>query len=258
VTAKHWRVQFKQPVYAVLVARPPTPAKTMSVSELAFHGSGRVNLYEAKAGYYLLNEYESNTTPELNGVIDLHSVLDLSSKQREDGTLDWVVPEGDWTLLRFGYSLTGAVNHPARDTAEGLEVDKLSKKHIRSYLDQYMEPFLSGMSDEFDHPGLQGFLIDSIEAGYTNWTEGMPNEFSRLRGYSLKHWMPVIAGYVLESPEASDNFLWDFRRTIADLFAENHWAEIDAFANKHELTSYAEAMGPKGNFLGDGSWLSSK
>ena len=39
-------------------------------------------------------------------------VIDLTSKMRPDGTLDWTPPAGSWVVLRFGYSLTGARKPP--------------------------------------------------------------------------------------------------------------------------------------------------
>ena len=54
-------------------------------------------------------------------------VIDLTSKMRADGTLDWTPPAGHWVVLRFGYSLLGITNHPATAEATGLEVDKLNR-----------------------------------------------------------------------------------------------------------------------------------
>ena len=44
----------------------------------------------------------------------------------------------------------------------------------------------------------------------------------------MRPWLPVLTGRVVESAEASDRFLWDFRKTIADLTAENHYDQITA------------------------------
>ena len=45
-------------------------------------------------------------------------------------------------------------------------------------------------------------------------------EFAKRRGYDMQPWLPVLAGRVVESAEASDRFLWDFRKTLGDLIAE--------------------------------------
>ena len=48
----------------------------------------------------------------------------------------------------------------------------------------------------------------------------------------------------MESSETSDRFLWDFRRTIADLLAENHYGVAARYFNQAGVGLYAEAEGP--------------
>ena len=45
--------------------------------------------------------------------IAVRDVLDFTDRLRVDGRLDWTTLPGRWTLLRFGYSLTGQQNAPA-------------------------------------------------------------------------------------------------------------------------------------------------
>ena len=70
-------------------------------------------------------------------------VIDLTSKMRADGTLDWTPPAGDWVVLRFGYSLLGITNHPATAEATGLEVDKLNRT-LREELHEHLPGQLQG------------------------------------------------------------------------------------------------------------------
>ena len=55
----------------------------------------------------------------------------------------------------------------------------------------------------------------------------MIDQFKKLRGYDPMPWMPVLTGQVVESAEASDRFLWDFRKTIADLIANEHYGQLE-------------------------------
>jgi hypothetical protein len=48
---------------------------------------------------------------------------------------------------------------------------------------------------------------------------------------------------VVESAEVSDRFLWDFRRTLDDLFAENHFGTMAEMARQRGLGIYGEAAG---------------
>ena len=71
--------------------------------------------------------------------------------------------------------------------------------------------------------GLRAMMFDSWEASNTNWTPLILQDFKRLRGYDPVPWLPALAGYVVESPERSDAFLWDWRRTLQQLLKENHY-----------------------------------
>ena len=97
------------------------------------HTGARVHRWEEKAGFSFLFEYESSPTPAqpATSVVPRGDVVDLTSRMRPDGTLDWDVPAGRWTVLRLGYSLTGAKNRPAMPAGAGYEVDKLSRTHSR-------------------------------------------------------------------------------------------------------------------------------
>jgi (4-O-methyl)-D-glucuronate---lignin esterase len=93
-------------------------------------------------------------------------------------------------------------NHPASPEATGYEVDKLSAKHVQNNVKTYVDMY---------------FLMDSGEAGVENWTDDMIPEFQKRLGYDSTPYLPVLTGRIVESAEVSDRFLWDFRRTIADL-----------------------------------------
>ena len=46
--------------------------------------------------------------------IGFGSIADVTSKLRADGSLDWEAPTGgEWTVLRIGHTLTGAMNAPS-------------------------------------------------------------------------------------------------------------------------------------------------
>ena len=70
--------------------------------------------------------------------------------------------------------------------------------------------------------GLQYIITDSWEARTQNWTDSMITEFTKRRGYDMIPWMPVLTGYIVESSEASERFLWDLRLTAQELIIENH------------------------------------
>jgi hypothetical protein len=232
-----------RPVDVMSQAQPP-PAGEYTLMEAAPHGGPRVHRWEEKAGFSFLFEYESVPTPPApaDSSIQGRGVLDLTAKMAADGTLDWEVPPGKWTILRFGYSLTGAKNRPAVPAGLGYEVDKLSRKHLEAYLRGYTEPIAGALGGLYGK-SLRYVLLDSWEAGMQNWTEEMLGEFRGRRGYDPVPYLPALAGRVVESAEVSDRFLWDFRRTLADLYAENHYAAATEFLHRQGINTYGEAAG---------------
>ena len=266
VTARFFRVSFKTypapPPSAFHVddeaAMPKAPSE-IHIAELVLHTDARVNRFEEKAGF----GWQHNQVPDLyplatpevrpQDAIQKEEVIDLTSRMKADGTLDWTPALGHWMVLRFGYSLLGIANHPATREATGLEVDKLNATYVKRYMTNYLDSYGAVVgADWMGTRGIRNVVNDSWEAGQQNWTDDMIAEFTRRRGYDPLPWMPVLAGRVVESAAASDRFLWDFRKTIADLIAENHYGQIQASLKERKIAQYVESHEGGRAFVGDG------
>src|SRR6185437_12015922 len=198
--------------------------------------------------------YEFATPPAgPNDVVNKSDVIDLTSKMRPDGTLDWTPPPGRWVVLRFGYSLLGITNHPATAEATGLEVDKLNGHDVRRYMENYLNTYKKSVgANMMGARGIRYVINDSWEAGSQNWTDDMIQQFRKRRGYDPIPWMPVLTGEVVESAEASDAFLWDFRKTIADLIADEHYGELEKVLHEWHMGHYGESHESGRAFVADG------
>ncbi len=168
-------------------------------------------------------------------------MLDLTAQLNEDGTLSWTPPAGKWAVLRIGYSLTGAQNRPAAPEDTGLEVDKLDSAAVKLYMDTYLDMYRDAADGLVGEHGLTAIMFDSWESGFANWTPLILEGFERLRGYDPVPWLPALAGYVVESPEKSDKFLWDWRRTIQLLLKENHYDFLTSYLHDLGMIRYGEA-----------------
>lgn len=261
VTARTFRLVLERPkpqpsVLDVLMGRPPAPPpKEHHILEFVPHATARVHRFEDKAGFSTRAIVASEDTPVVAGAEALaaSSVIDLSSKLRPDGTLDWNPPKGDWVVLRFGYSLTGRTNHPASKEGTGLEVDKLNREHVKSYFDAYFGEYAKTLdAASIGNQGLQFMLTDSYEAGISNWTDDMLEQFRKRRGYDATPWLPVLAGRVVDSAAASDKFLWDFRQTLGDLIADAHYGQLSESLHAKGMKRYGESHENGRAFVGDG------
>jgi hypothetical protein len=234
-------------------AKPNAPAGTQ-VAELVLHSASPVNRFQDKAAFTAATNIYGMATPAVSAgdVVRKTDVIDLTSKMRTNGRLDWTPPVGRWIILRFGYSLTGARNAPASPEATGLEVDKLSRGHVKAYFDNYLDQYKNATGGLMGKLGLQFVITDSWEAGVANWTDEMIAEFSKRRGYDMRPWLPVLAGRVVESAEASDRFLWDFRKTLCDLTAENHYDQLTDILHARGMGRYTESHESGRAFIADG------
>ena len=234
------------------VAPPPT---NYAIAELSLHTGARVNRFEEKAAFNPMPDLYGFATPNVpaTDAVQKSSVVDLTAKMKSDGTLEWTPPTGDWVVLRFGYSLIGITNHPASAEATGLEVDKLNATYVRKYMDHYLDTYKNTVGDGLmGQHGIKYVVTDSWEAGAQNWTDDMIAQFTKRRGYDPRPWMPVLAGRVVESSQASDAFLWDMRKTIADLTADEHYGQVEASIHAHGMGHYGESHEEGRAFIADG------
>jgi len=160
---------------------------------------------------------------------------------RSDGTLDYIFDGGKWTILRIGVTLTGAQNVASRPSGEELEVKKLS----RASLDRF---FAGGLDPLFQEVGsdsaLHTVLIDSYETGYNNWTPDIMEEFMSRRGYDANPFLPAFTGFVVGDTAQTLGFLFDYRKTLAELWAQNY---SGYFAQKLADKGLGLAVEPYGN-----------
>ncbi len=160
-----------------------------------------------------------------------------------DGKLTWDAPAGDWLLLRMGHTPTGKMNSPAPKSGRGLECDKLSREAIDLHWQKGVAPMLADMGPELVGKSLNNALIDSYEMKSQNWTPKLRDAFIAQHRYDPLPWMPVVTGRVIGSPEQSERFLWDWRRTIADLFAKNYIGRFEELCHQNQMLFSVEPYG---------------
>lgn len=250
VSARRFRLELTgesleaaMPRLAEGVRIPPImrPVSEFLVSEFALFAGGRVHQGELKAGFAAAPDYYALDTDEAatgKTDIDVSCVVDVTAFVDDQGVLDWEAPAGNWCILRFGASLTGQTNGPAQPDATGLEVDKMDAAKVRRYLDTYLGLFDAALGEE----RLDALLSDSIESGPQNFTDRLRERFLDLRGYDLLPLLPALAGYVVGDSSRSDRFLWDYRRTLADLISSEYYGTLSQEAHKRGMIYYAEAL----------------
>ena len=190
------------------------------------------------------HEYQWPVQPEVGDpslVIDPGKVLDISAFLQGD-RLVWKAPAGEWTILRTGMLPTGVTNSPADPEATGLEIDKMSRKHVEAHFEAFMGEIYRRIPAE-DRACWKVVVQDSYETGGQNFTDDFLSEFQARYGYDPLPFLPAYEGYVVGSEDRSDRFLWDLRRLIADKVAYDYVGGLREVCHKYGLTTWLENYG---------------
>ncbi len=231
---EEWNAFYKD----VAVLAYPTP-----------EGNNRITDVDEKALYYrapyssvknvkqYLPSLAAYPSIPANECIRQKNIIDLTDKLRADGTLDWTVPEGNWTILRFVSRNNGAVTRPAPQPGLGFEADKFDTTALNNHLNDYIGKLLmkTGLPSATKSGGLKRLHMDSWEMGAQNWTASFRNEFIKRRGYDPLPFYPVYAGNIVESSEISERFLWDLRQTSQELILEYHAQQVKKYGRRKGL-----------------------
>jgi len=195
--------------------------------------------------FLLTNELLKNRSLQeaTSYIIKKDEILNLTSKMDADGNLTWKAPEGEWSILRIGYTCTDSHVSTSSGDWQGSVLDYMSKEAFDFYWNDVVEPVFKASGD---HVGttLKFMETDSWECGGMNWTDNFSAEFENYRGYDILNYLPIAAGYIVDDLNTSNAFLSDFRKTLGDLVAYNHYAVFQEYAHKYNMGIQPESAGP--------------
>ncbi len=169
-------------------------------------------------------------------------VVNISDRVDADGTLQWDVPEGQWIVLRTGMMPTNVTNNPTSPQGQGPEIDKMSRAAVKAHFNAYVGKLLERIPAD-QRTALRHVVADSYETGSENWTDGMAKIFEDRYGYDPTVWLPVINGRIVGTADQSDRFLWDLRRLVADLVAQNYVGGLRDQCQNNGLRMWLENYG---------------
>ena len=197
---------------------------------------------EKTASVYDLNEnaLDANTKNTIQPISE-KSIIDISRYMSPDGTLKWNAPKGRWQIIRFGYTSTGVMVDPASPEGLGLEVDKMDTTALNVHINSYAKKLVEA-AGKYKGNTLKFFIMDSWEAQFQTWSNGFAKEFKNRRGYSILPWIPVLCGETVGSTELSEAFLFDFRKTIADLLDQNFYKHFADLSHRNQMEYHGEAI----------------
>jgi len=188
----------------------------------------------------LREEYPETATQQVQDV-KKSTIIDLTDKCK-DGMLTWEAPAGKWTIIRYGWTCTGAVTSTNSDGWSGLSLDHLNPEAFKKFSADVILPLINTAQSAGN--SLHFLQTDSWEMGNVGWTNNFAAAFKKFRGYDMFPYLPVLAGRIVESADQSDRFLHDYRQTIGDCIAAYHYQLMSDLAHQHGLGIHPESGGP--------------
>ena len=228
----------------IVVQAVKQPAQIIPLKDSAIKNWG-IKSFNASFGFkgtyplYKLRE-EYADAENIKG-INKSEVIDITAKFK-NGTLVWEAPAGKWVIIRYGWTATGAKTSTNSDGWSGLSLDHLDPAAFAKFSNDVIEPLINTAKSAGN--SLHYLQTDSWEMGNVGWTGNFANEFKKFRGYDMMAYLPVLTGRVIESVDQSDRFLQDYRKTIGDCIAANHYQLLSDLAHKHGLGIHPESGGP--------------
>ena len=144
----------------------------------------------------------------------------------------WVKPEEamrNWTPNGIEICKTKQGNDvmcgPCSDEAEGLEVDKLSKRYVQKHFEAFIGEILRRIPPK-DRKTLTTVVVDSWEKGKQNYTDSIYVKFRHRYGYELDYTNPACQK--------------DLEQLIADLVASEYMGGLTEKAHEYGLRTWCE------------------
>ena len=178
-------------------------------------------------------------------------LVDLTASTH-DGRLQWNAPEGRWTILRLGctvdsgkngFGLTARTKCSSGPASEGWEIDPWSVPAMDRHFAATAGKLIADAGPLTGKTLIQ-LHIDSWETIQPSWSDCFLKEFQKRRGYDARPFLPALADKIVDSPEITARFRWDYHRTVADLFAANYFGRLGELGRRHGLGQDSESGGP--------------
>ena len=193
-----WKAYYQD----VAVLAFPTPLKNVKIEDIDEKALYVRAPYTSMPGVKpFLPEPFFEETEDESYAIDQNDIIDVTQYLKTDDTLQWNIPEGKWTIMRFGMRNNGAVTRPAPYPGIGFECDKFDTTAFKNHFDAFIGKLfsVSNFKRASKEGGLFRLHMDSWEMGAQNWSDNFREEFENRRGYDLLPFLPIYAGEIVDN-----------------------------------------------------------
>ncbi|WP_231463809.1 glycosyl hydrolase [Pedobacter sp. Leaf132] len=217
---------------------------SLKLLNLELSSEAQINQFEGKNGsVWRVSHRSTEEQISKNLCVPLNKIINITDKLNPDGSLNWKVPNGNWTILRVGHTSTGHTNATAGG-GKGLECDKFNPEAVKLQFNSWYGEAIKHGGPEIAKKVLSTFHVDSWECGSQNWSPLFKAEFLKRRGYDLTPYLPIMTGLPVESSKLSEDFLYDVRKTISELVIDQFYKTLAALAKEQGVIFTAESIAP--------------
>lgn len=169
--------------------------------------------------------------------------LDVTRFVDASGHLKWDAPPGRWTILRYVVMNTGERLKVPSPNSDGWATDHFSAEATRAHMD-YVVQKLGETFGEAKASGISNFYLASYEVVGPVWSPGFIADFKRIRSYDMTPYLPALFGARVGTEEATERFLFDYRKTLSDVLITAYYQAAQGVSHKAGMGIKSEAGGP--------------
>lgn len=194
--------------------------------------------------------------PEAGGtrIIDRSSVQDLTASVEQGGKLAWTAPTGPdpWWIIAFYQTADGQKHEGLSASTPNYVIDHIGPAGAQAVTQFYDKSILTPRLRSLIREAKGSSLFeDSFEpSDGLKWTSTFMSEFARRRGYSLKLYLPLLAGGgvgarkgFFDYADIGDRVREDYRQTFSDLYGDNHMKPYTRWAHSIGMTTRLQVEG---------------
>lgn len=142
---------------------------------------------------------------------------------------------GPRTLLVLMLSRTGQQLKRPGLGGEGYVLDHMSASAVQRHLAMVGEPLLKALGPNKPY----AVFSDSLEVYGADWTDDMPAEFKKRRGYDI---VPLLPSLFIETPNSAA-VRYDWGQTLTELMEERYLTPITDWAKKNGTRFRSQTYG---------------
>ena len=158
--------------------------------------------------------------------------------------VDVDLPKGRWIIMRTVCTNFGQMLWVPSKNSTGLAIDHFSKEAVSHHFKTVIEK-LERRCGPLKNTALERLYLASYESNASIiWTPEFSQEFYKRNNYNIKSYIPALFGITIESQEITDRFLYDFRKTVSEVFIDNLYRNARKVCQNHGLELCCEAGGP--------------